>query len=150
MLDRMQPVGNNTYRLGWETTPSSPAKLQSLPMTTQNIQASASALLMFNYGLFNQISTFNYTINGHANSAPSPVPSSARGMRSVALNVPLNVTPGPMTSPTSEKSRSTMVIGNEPDWKAPLAAGASACSKCSPGLRPDTVKVPSEPVWPSG
>lgn len=90
VLDRMQPVGNNTYRLGWETTPSSPAKLQSLPMTTQDIQASASALLMFNYGLFNQISTFNYTINGHANSVPSPVPASARGMRSVALNVPLN------------------------------------------------------------
>jgi hypothetical protein len=86
VLDRLAPAGTNVVDLGWST----PANLQTLPMTAANIAASRSAMLMFTYGLTTQPSTFNYTINGRAMSAPSPIPSTHRGMRSVALDVPLS------------------------------------------------------------
>jgi hypothetical protein len=111
VLDRMQPLGDNRYDLGWQSSPSSPARLQTLPMTAANISAARSALLLFNYGLFNQISTFNYTVNGHAVSAPSPVWASATGMRSVALDVPLNyLVPGAQTILLS--GNQDMVVSN--------------------------------------
>jgi hypothetical protein len=116
VLDRMQPIGTGVngqarYNLGWDSSPSSPAQVQTLPMTAANIAGSASALLMFNYGLFSQISSFNYNINGQQFSAPSPVMPSARGMRSVALNVPLTaLVAGPQTIRLS--GNNPMVVGN--------------------------------------
>lgn len=111
VLDRMQPAGNNVYDLGWPATPSNPARVQTLPMTAGNISAAKSALLMFNYGLFNHIATFNYTINGRALSLPSPVPSTHRGMRSVALDVPLSaLVAGPQSIVLS--GNTDMVVSN--------------------------------------
>jgi hypothetical protein len=116
VLDRMQPIGTGVngqtqYNLGWNTTPSAPAQVETLPMTAENIDAARSALLMFNYGLFSQISTFSYNINGQQFSAPSPVWSQLRGMRSVALDVPLSaLRPGPQTVRISGNNE--MVIAN--------------------------------------
>lgn len=116
VLDRMQPVGTGVngqtrYALGWDSTPSSPAKVQTLPMTAENIANARSAMLMFNYGLFSQVSTFNYTINGRSFSVPSPVFSSLKGMRSVALDVPLSaLQPGPQSIVLSGNNE--MVVAN--------------------------------------
>ena len=111
VLDRMASLGNGRYDLGWPTSPSNPATLQTLPMTTANIQAATSAMLMFNFGVFSQISTFNYTINGNASSAPSPLWSQSKGMRSVALNVPLShLVNGPQTIRLS--GNQDMVVSN--------------------------------------
>jgi hypothetical protein len=88
VLDRLTPASDGSLNLGWITRPSDPARLTTLPMTAANISAATSALLMFNFG-YDAISTFTYTINGHARSAPSPFPPSAVTWRSVALPVPL-------------------------------------------------------------
>jgi hypothetical protein len=57
-------------------------------MTTANIAAATSALLLFNFG-YDAISTFTYTINGHPHTAASPFPPSYSSWHSVALPVPL-------------------------------------------------------------
>jgi len=41
-------------------------------MTTQNIAAATGAFLLFNFGKDTTPTTFNYTVNGHPNTAPSP------------------------------------------------------------------------------
>jgi hypothetical protein len=58
-------------------------------MTAGNIAAATRALLMFNFN-GGQSLTFNYSINGHAVSAPSPVPAPLMGQRAVSFQVPLN------------------------------------------------------------
>jgi hypothetical protein len=94
VLDRNGTGYNGAVDLGWQT----PVTLQTLPMTAANISAATRALLMFNFGVFTLPTTFNYTINGHAVSAPSPLPSVLVGQRSVALDVPLNyLVAGPQT-----------------------------------------------------
>jgi len=92
VLDGTTALGGGLYKTGWDTTPTSPANLTTLPMTTQNIAAASSAFLLFNFGHFaTQPSTFNYRINGHANSFAAPPPSSVLpGKRSLAVPVPLN------------------------------------------------------------
>jgi hypothetical protein len=111
VLDRMAPLGGGRYDLGWPSSPSNPARMSTLPMTAANIAAARSALLMFNFGVFNQIPSFNYTVNGHAMTASSPLWSSAKGMRSVALDVPLSfLVPGPQSIVLS--STQDMVVSN--------------------------------------
>ena len=116
VLDRMQPAGTGVngqprYALGWDTSPSNPAQVQTLPMTAENISAARSAMLMFNYGLFNSISSFSYNINGQQFNVSSPVWSQLRGMRSVALDVPLSaLRPGPQTIRIS--GNNDMVVAN--------------------------------------
>jgi hypothetical protein len=91
VLDRGAPVSAGVYKLGWETTPTAPANLNTLPMTAQNISAATNAYLLFNFGNFVTPATFNYTINGNVNSAPNPQPATGLlGWRSMALPVPLN------------------------------------------------------------
>jgi hypothetical protein len=90
VLDRNVPANGGRVNLGWDTTPSSPANLTTLPMTAQAIAGSTRALLMFNFGVYSQISTFNYSINGNAISSPTPLPSILTGQRSVAFEVPLS------------------------------------------------------------
>jgi hypothetical protein len=111
VLDRMASLGSGRWDLGWPSSPSNPAQVQTLPMTAANIQAATSAMLMFNFGLFNQISTFNYTVNGHAMTSQTPLWSQSKGMRSVAFNVPLsNLVAGPQTVRIS--GNQDMVISN--------------------------------------
>src|SRR5262249_49965735 len=43
VLDKLTPVQPNVLDLGWTATPSAPANLQTLPMTTQNISGATSA-----------------------------------------------------------------------------------------------------------
>ncbi len=91
VLDRTTPNAAGVYKIGWETTPSAPANLTTLPMTTQNIAASTNAYLLFNFGKDVVPGTFTYTINGNVNSAPNPQPTTGlKGWRSMALPVPLN------------------------------------------------------------
>jgi hypothetical protein len=91
VLDRLAPTGTpNVVNLGWDTAPSSPVTLTTLPMTAANIAASTRALLMYNFGWTNHVNTFNYAINGHAVSVPNPVPLPLRGERSVSFEVPLS------------------------------------------------------------
>jgi hypothetical protein len=97
--DALQPTAYGLTNLGWRSTPASPVTLSTLPMTQANIDAAASAnrgaLLMFNFGN-NAISTFSYTINGHAHTAPSPfTPAPNKAFQSVALPVLLtDLVPG--------------------------------------------------------
>ena len=95
VLDSLLPAGSGALSLGWVSSPSSPARLTTLPMSAGNIAAAHSALLMFNFG-YDPVSTFSYSINGQAFTAPSPfAPSWAMG-HSVALPVPLSaLVPGP-------------------------------------------------------
>ena len=90
VLDATTAVGNGVHRIGWDTTPASPANLTTLPMTAANIAASTSAILVFNFGKDTLPSTFNYTINGNPNSAPYPLTSNSVGWRSLAVPVPLS------------------------------------------------------------
>ncbi len=90
VLDNTVPVSAGLWKIGWETSPSSPANLNTLPMTTQNIQASTGAYLLFHFGVEQNPSTFNYTINGHPNTAANPQPAGLRSWRALALPVPLN------------------------------------------------------------
>jgi hypothetical protein len=92
VLDRTTALGGGLYKIGWDSTPTNPANLTTLPMTMENIRAASSAFLLFNFGHFPaQPSAFNYTINGHANSFAAPPPSSPLpGKRSLAVPVPLN------------------------------------------------------------
>jgi hypothetical protein len=90
VLDRNVALADGVYKVGWDTTPTSPANLTTLPMTAQNIAASTSAFLLINFGKDTLPTTFNYTINGNANSVPSALPATGlKGMRSLALPVPL-------------------------------------------------------------
>ncbi len=91
VLDRTLSLGNGMNKIGWDTTPSAPANLTTLPMTAQNIAVASAAHLLFNFNDADP-ATFNYTINGHANSAPSPFPRSQpmHGAHTFALPVPLN------------------------------------------------------------
>jgi hypothetical protein len=95
VLDRNQPDGSPqgvpVYKIGWETSPSSPANVNTLPMTAQNIQAAKSAYLLMHFGPWNNPGTFTYTINGNVNNAPNPQPAGAfKGFRALALPIPLN------------------------------------------------------------
>jgi hypothetical protein len=92
VLDHNLLVSPGLYKVGWDSTPSSPANLTTLPMTAANIASATGALLLFNFGKDTFPSTFNFTVNGHANSVASAVPTTGalKGMRSVAIPVPLN------------------------------------------------------------
>jgi hypothetical protein len=144
VLDRMQPIGTGVnghtrYALGWDSTPTSPAQVQTLPMTAENISAASSAMLMFNYGVFNQISTFNYNINGQQFSVPSPVWSLAKGMRSVALNVPLSaLQAGPQTVRIS--GNNPMVVANV---NIVLVAAAPVPGTAPPPAAPQNLRITS-------
>jgi hypothetical protein len=95
VLDNTTPLGGGLIKVGWDTTPSSPANLTTLPMTAQNIAAAKSSNLLFNFGIDNP-TTFNYTINGHAHTAASPLGPNLTGMRSLAVPIPLSdLVPGP-------------------------------------------------------
>jgi hypothetical protein len=89
VLDHLTSAGDGTLNLGWISSPGSPAQLNTLPMTAANISAARSALLMFNFA-YENVTTFNYSINGNANTAPSPVGAYASGWRTIAVPVPLN------------------------------------------------------------
>jgi hypothetical protein len=88
VLDRVQPGPNGTYRIGWETSASSPANLNTLPMTTQAINTATGAYLLFNFGPYNTPSSFTYVINGHSHTAVNPQPSNLIGWRAMALPIP--------------------------------------------------------------
>jgi len=90
VLDGTTAVGGGVYRIGWDTSPSTPANLTTLPMTAANIAAATSALLVFDFGKDTTPSMLNYTINGNPNSVPYPLPPSARGWRNLAVPVPLS------------------------------------------------------------
>jgi len=90
VLDRNVPLGNGLYKTGWESTPTAPATLNTLPMTTQQISAATSSYLLFNFGKDTKPANFTYVINGNRNTAPNPTWSGAIGMRSLALQIPLN------------------------------------------------------------
>jgi hypothetical protein len=90
VLDRVMPLGGGLNQVGWEATPSSPAKLTTLPMTAQNIAAATNSNLLFNFGMFVTPATFNYTINGHPHTAPSPLGPALVAMRSLAVPIPLS------------------------------------------------------------
>jgi hypothetical protein len=93
VLDGTALMGPGIRQIGWNTTPSSPANLTTLPMTAQNIAASTKAYLLFNF-YFRRTGvagTFNYTINGHVNTAPNPQPATGLvNWRAMALPVPLD------------------------------------------------------------
>src|SRR5260221_6251983 len=99
VLDQGIPVGGGLRKTGWDTTPSSPAVLTTLPMLPANIAAASSAFLLFNFGKDTMPTVFSYTINGHPNVVPSPLPASGLiGMRTLALPVQLSdLVPGPQT-----------------------------------------------------
>ena len=90
VLDRTTPNGAGVYKIGWETTPTAPANLNTVPMTTANINAASNAYLLFHFGKDFTPTSFNYTINGNVNTAPNPQPSGMIGWRAMALPVPLN------------------------------------------------------------
>lgn len=90
VLDAGTTNSNGTIELGWAAVPASPAHVMTLPMTTANINAATGALLVFNFGLWNTPTAFSYTVNGHPNTAPSPLPSMFHGNQSIAVPVPLS------------------------------------------------------------
>jgi hypothetical protein len=90
VLDGTTSAGAGVYRIGWDTTPSNPANLTTLPMTAANIASASSALMVFDFGKDTLPSTFNYTINGNPNSVPYPLSSNSVGWRSLAVPVPLS------------------------------------------------------------
>jgi len=88
--DALVPQSGTAIKLGWDTRPTQPVTLRTLPMTSANIAAATSAMFMFNFGVYTSPTTFNFSINGHAMTVANPVPNSLKGWRSVALAVPLN------------------------------------------------------------
>jgi hypothetical protein len=90
VLDRTTPIGGGVYKIGWETTPTSPADLNTLPMTSANIAAATNAYLLLHFGKDFTPTTFNYTINGNVNSVANPQPAGLVGWRALALPIPLN------------------------------------------------------------
>lgn len=92
VLDSNIPLGNGLYKIGWDTTPSTPANLTSLPMTAAQIAGAASAILVFNFAKEMTPAIFNYTINGHVNTAANPQPNdnSLKNTRAMMLAVPLS------------------------------------------------------------
>jgi hypothetical protein len=138
VLDRVAPppAYPSTINLGWETAPGSPANLNTLPMTAANISAATRALLMFNFGTYPHVNTFNYSINGHAVSVANPIPLPLNGKRSVSFEVPLAwLVPGP---------QNIVISGDEPfgihNVNIVLVAAAPV-----PGIGP-----PAVPSTPSG
>jgi hypothetical protein len=103
VLDRLTRNGDGTLNLGWDAAPTSPAILTTLSVTAGQIAAATAAnrgaLLMFNFA-YAPVATFQYTINGHAEIAPSPVFPLQDGTQwhSVALPVPFtDLVAGPQT-----------------------------------------------------
>jgi hypothetical protein len=93
VLDRNALISPGLYKVGWDTTPSTPANLTTLPTTSQYISTATGALLLFNFGKDTNPSTFTYTVNGHPNTAAAPLGPSwpgLKGMRSLAVPVPLS------------------------------------------------------------
>jgi hypothetical protein len=90
VLDNGAPMANGVKKIGWDSTPASPANLNTLPMTAANIAAATGSFLLFNFGKDIQPTVFTYTINGHPNTAPTPLASNLIGMRTLAVPVPLN------------------------------------------------------------
>ena len=90
VLDRVAQGANGINLIGWPNGPGQPAVLNTLPMTTDAINAATSAYLLFNFGPYNSPSSFTYTINGNVNTAPNPTPSNYIGWRTMALPVPKN------------------------------------------------------------
>jgi len=81
--------------LGFNSSPSSPAKLTTDPATAAQIAAASAALLVFTFS-YDPITTFNYTVNGRAFSAPSPFTPQTASSKSLALPIPLTaLVPGP-------------------------------------------------------
>jgi hypothetical protein len=100
VLDSMTPVNDGTggVTLGWDSTPTQPASVTTLPMTADQITAASGALLLFNFYLREpQSATFVYSINGHAHTYDWPYPDTqGNTLRTLAIPVDLgDLVPGP-------------------------------------------------------
>jgi hypothetical protein len=105
VLDSMAPIPASTgigtgVFLGWDSTPTQPASLTTLPMKASDIAAASGALLLFNFWVFEPASyTFAYSINGHAHTYDWPYPDTQGGSpRTLAIPVALDeLVAGPNT-----------------------------------------------------
>lgn len=126
------------YHLGWSTSPSSPAVLNTLPMTTANVTAATGAALMFNYGIAEDHRVFTYVLNGHSHTVNNPVPAGQVGWRSVSL--PINkadLVAGPQSITLS--SAAPMWVSNV---NIVLVAAASV-----PGVDPPDEPTCTQPIF---
>jgi hypothetical protein len=98
VLDSMAPIpaidgiGTKGVFLGWDSTPTKPASVTTLPMKASEIAAASGALLLFNFWVRDAASyTFDYSINGHAHTYAWPYPDTqSNTIRTLAIPVKLD------------------------------------------------------------
>jgi hypothetical protein len=135
VLDRLSPGPGGTLNLGWPTSQGNAPTLQTLPMTSANISAATSSLLMFNYGI-PKISTWTYSINGHVHTTATPVASPVSGWQSVALPVTLSdLVNGPQAVQIWGNQATVVANVNIVLVAAAPVAGASAVPAAPSNLR---------------
>jgi hypothetical protein len=76
VLDSLTACHDGTVCLGWDSTFSQPASLNTLPMTSAAISAASAQFLMFNAYFQTQPQTISFTLNGHRYSFAWPFPYS--------------------------------------------------------------------------
>jgi hypothetical protein len=74
VLDSLTPCHDGTVCLGYESSASQPAQVNTLPIAASAISATQGQYLMFTAYAGTQPSQFSFTLNGHAYSFPWPLP----------------------------------------------------------------------------
>jgi len=90
VLDSLVTLNEGTggVLLGWDSTPTQPVSVTTLPMTASQISAASGALLLFDFWAERAGFTFDYTINGHAHTYAWPFPDTqAWTVRTLAIPI---------------------------------------------------------------
>lgn len=114
--DSLTPTNNsqlpNAVFLGWDASPTQPAKVVTQSISPTNLSAATGAFLLFNFWYETTPTSFTYVINGHTNTAAWPYPDTQTfEERTIALPIQLNqLVTGPNT--ISINSDQMMEVGN--------------------------------------
>lgn len=93
--DSMAARGDGTYNLGWNTFPSTPANLTTLPISSQQIAAASASgktpMLTFNFhSSFTTVTSFQYTVNGVQLNGVVPFVVLQNEYRAIDLPIPVS------------------------------------------------------------
>lgn len=145
VLENNVLLSPGVFDLGWPATPSAPAHVFTLPITTAQINAATGALLTFNFGIYTTPTTFTYVVNGHPNTVTSPLTNPAHGMQSLAVPVPKDqLLPGQQDLLLSA---STNVVMSNVNVVLVAAAAVPAAGDPPPPPPPPPPTVCAQPVF---